>query len=148
MIGNNIRIISWILFGSLAGILLACFFYVPEVLFGLNLYTFLLNIDFLPLPDSVIYNEPFQFVLHIIIAIILIAFVDLFCRIYYHPYQISLIINVIMSFTFFPLYHLAVEKPFSAPLTLPFIIWLLGHILFAIIIAYFVTLLNKKRSTD
>ncbi|MBH0166022.1 hypothetical protein IHV12_13950 [Fictibacillus sp. 7GRE50] len=148
MIGNNIRIISWILFGSLAGILLACFFYVPEVLFGLNLYTFLLNIDFLPLPDSIIYNEPFQFVLHIIIAIILIAFVDLFCRIYSHPYQISLIINVIMSFTFFPLYHLAVEKPFSAPVTLPFIIWLLGHILFAIIIAYFVTLLNKKRSTD
>ncbi|MFC0237761.1 hypothetical protein [Fictibacillus phosphorivorans] len=101
MIGNNIRIISWILFGTLAGILLACFFYVPEVLFRLNLYTFLLNIDFLPLPDSVIYNEPFQFVLHIIIAIILIAFVDLFCRIYYYPYQISLIINVIMSFTFF-----------------------------------------------
>jgi len=148
MIGNNIRIISWILFGTIAGILLACFFYIPEVLFGINLYTFLLNIDFLPLPDSVLFNEPFQFVLHIIIAIFLIAFVDVICKVYNHPYQISLIINGIMSFTFFPLYHLAVEKPFSAPLTLPFLIWLIGHILFAIIIAFFVKSLNKKRSTD
>ncbi|MET3728884.1 putative outer membrane lipoprotein [Fictibacillus halophilus] len=148
MIGNNIRIFSWILFGTIAGILLACFFYILEVLFEIKLYTFLLNIDFLPLPDSVLYNEPFQFVLHIIIAIFLIAFVDVICKVYSHPYQISLIINGIMSFTFFPLYYLAVEKPFSAPLTLPFLIWLIGHILFAIIIAFFVKRLNKKRSTD
>lgn len=145
MIGNNIKIFSWILFGTIAGILLACFFYIPEVFFEIKLYTFLLNIDFLPLPDFVIYNEPFQFVLHIIIAIFLVAFVDLFCKIYKHPYQISLIINGIMSLTFFPLYKLAVIKPFSAPLTIPFFIWLLGHLFFGIIIAYFVTFLNKKK---
>ncbi|MBN3555074.1 hypothetical protein JYA63_12405 [Fictibacillus nanhaiensis] len=148
MIGNNKRIISWILFGTIAGVLLACFFYMLELLFGMKLYTFLLNIDFLPLPDSIIYNEPFQFFLHIIIAIILIAVVDILCKIYNHPYQISLAINGVMSITFFPLYYLAVEKPFSDSLTLPFLLWLLGHILFAIIIAYFVAQLNKKRSTD
>lgn len=148
MIGNGKRLISWILYGTAAGILLACFFYIPEVFLKIKLYTFLLNIDFLPLPDFIIFNEPLQFVLHIFIAIALIACVDMLCKVFYHPFFVSLFINIIMSFTFFPLYSLAESKPFLPPLTVPFFIWLFGHILFSLLIGFFVSLMHNKNLAD
>ncbi|MDM5316688.1 hypothetical protein QUF49_11835 [Fictibacillus sp. b24] len=148
MIGNGKRIISWIFYGTVAGILLACFFYITELFFKIKLYTFLLNIDFLPLPDYIIFNEPLQFVLHIFIAIALIACVDLICVVFNHPYLLSLFINIIMSLTFFPLYYIAVSKPFQPPLTMPFFLWLIGHILFAILIGFFVNQMHKKNTAD
>ncbi len=146
MIGK--RIISWIFYGTIAGILLACFFYIPETIFELKLYTFLLNIDFIPLPDYIIFNKSLQFILHIFIAIGLIAIVDLLCDVYNRPYLLSLVINVIMSFTFFPLYDMAVSKPFQPPLTMPFVLWLIGHILFAFLIGFFVSHIHKKNLAD
>jgi predicted neutral ceramidase superfamily lipid hydrolase len=146
MTGN--RLLDWTFYGTIAGTLLACFFYIIEQGFEINLYTFLVNIDFLPLPDYIIYSFLIQFVSHIVISVILIAFVDILSAKFNHPYLISLIINAVMSFTFFPLYHAAVTKPFHPPFILPFTLWFIGHLLFAVLIGYFVSFLHKKRSAD
>ncbi|MCM3774993.1 hypothetical protein [Fictibacillus phosphorivorans] len=146
MIGN--RLFTWTFYGTIAGTLLACFFYLLEKSFGISLYTFLVNIDFLPLPDSILSSFLIQYLSHIVISVVLIAAVDLFSETYRRPYLISLIINACMSFTFFPLYRLAITKPIQPPLSLPFTLWLIGHFLFAMIIGYFVSVLHKKRSAD
>ncbi|OOE12073.1 hypothetical protein UN64_08105 [Fictibacillus arsenicus] len=146
MTGN--RLLDWTFYGTIAGTLLACFFYTIERGFGINLYTFLVNIDFLPLLDYIIYSLLIQFVSHILISVILIALVDILSAAFNHPYLISVIINAFMSFTFFPLYHVAVTKPFHPPFILPFLLWFIGHLLFAVLIGYFVSFLHKKRSAD
>lgn len=146
MTGN--RLLEWTFYGTIAGTLLACFLYAIEQGFEINLYTFLVNIDFLPLPDYIIYSFLIQFISHIVISVSLIAFVDILSAKFKHPYFISLIINAVMSFTFFPLYHAAVTKPFLPPFILPFTLWFIGHLLYAVIIGYFVSFLHKKRSAD
>lgn len=146
MIGK--KFLNWTLYGTIAGVLLACFFYGLEKIYRISLYTFLLNIDFLPLPDYILFHTPFQFILHVIIAIIITAFVDLVCLRFYYPYSLSISINVVMAFTFFPLYQVAVTKPFHPPLTVPFILWITGHLLFSFIIGYFVDLMHIKRSAE
>jgi hypothetical protein len=143
MIGNRFLIMTF--YGTIAGILLACFFYFLERILHINLFTFLLNIDFLPLPYSIIYSFPIQFVLHIFISMILIAIIDMLSKRYDHSLLISIIINTIMSFTFFPLLQLAISKPFSPPLILPFSLWLIGHIFYAVLIGVFVNRMNKKK---
>jgi predicted neutral ceramidase superfamily lipid hydrolase len=146
MIGN--RLIEWTLYGTIAGTLLACFFYIIEKRFEINLYTFLVNIDFLPLPEFIIYSSFIQFISHLVISVILIAIIDRLSARLRHPIVISVIINTVMSFTFFPLYQIAVTKPFYSPFILPFTLWFIGHLLFAFLIGYFVSFLHKKRSAD
>ncbi|MBY6036240.1 hypothetical protein KUV80_06230 [Fictibacillus nanhaiensis] len=147
MIGN--RLYQWVFFGSIAGTLLACFFFILEKVWSIRLYTFLVNIDFLPLPREIIFSAPLQFVLHIVISVILIAFVDrMYQKGYKRPYIVAIMINSIMALTFFPLYNFAVTKPFFPPLLLPFILWFIGHLLYACLIAYYVLKINKKRSAD
>ncbi|ANX12138.1 hypothetical protein ABE41_008975 [Fictibacillus arsenicus] len=143
MTGN--RLSDWTLFGTIAGALLACFFYAIEQGFEINLYTFLVNIDFLPLPDYIIYSYLIQFISHLVITVILIAVIDILSARFNHPIGISVIINTIMSFTFFPLYQIAVTKPFHPPFILPFTLWFIGHLLFAVLIGYFVSILHKKK---
>jgi hypothetical protein len=143
MIGRSTLL--WTIYGSFAGILLACFFYILEHLFHINLYTFLLNIDFLPLTSSIIYSQLFQFLLHLFISISLLAFTDLLYRkSSKNPYLISIFVNIIFAFTFFPLYSLSIHKPFQPPLLIPFFIWLFGHLLYAFLIGYFVFKIHKR----
>lgn len=146
MIGN--RLINWFIFGTIAGTLLACFFYWIERGLEIKLYTFLLNIDFLPLPDTIIYSVPVQFVMHLFISVILIAIIDILYERFSHPFLLSVIINAIMSFTFFPLYQMAISKPFFPPFFFPFTLWIIGHILYALLIGYLVSYIHKKRSAD
>jgi hypothetical protein len=142
MIGN--RLINWFIFGTIAGTLLACFFYWIEKALEIKLYTFLLNIDFLPLPDSIIYSVPVQFVLHLFISVILIAIIDILYERFSHPFLLSVIINTIMSFTFFPLYQMAISKPFFPPFFFPFALWIIGHILYALLIGTLFHIYIKK----
>jgi hypothetical protein len=146
MIGN--RFLLGTLFGTIAGSLLACFFYAIENVTKIRLYSFLVNIDFLPLPSTIINSPSIQFILHIIIAILLVVFADKLCSYYNHPYRISFLSNVLLSFSFFPLYRLAVIKPFTSPLFIPFALWFVGHLIFAVIVGYFVSLMHKKKSAD
>jgi hypothetical protein len=101
MIGKII--IQWTVYGTIAGAPLAVFFYFLDGIFNVHLYLFLLNIDFLNLPEYLIYNPYFQLFLHFIISVFLLAMIDsIASKLRNSPFQVSFLLNALMSFYFLP----------------------------------------------
>jgi hypothetical protein len=133
--------------GLYAGFWLGLFFFVIEKLSGIRIYDFLLNIDFLPLPDAIIYNPFIQWILHLIISLLLaLLLVKATLNRSALLIPLSFGINLAVSLAFFPLESASEEKIIKSSVQ-NFGIWAAGHMIYAWVLASSIKKLLFVKST-
>nr|WP_289038965.1 hypothetical protein [uncultured Allobacillus sp.] len=144
-----------ILIGSISAILMGLYFYVIEQFTGKQLYTLLMNIDFLIMFErEAIWIAAFEFFLHTLVAVILV-------RIYLSLIELkeitskekrmewAAILAFIAFLTYFPLTTIAkTDTPKLTDLAAIFD-WFLGHVIFFFVLYYGVEkLLVKNKNSN
>lgn len=144
---NNLLRIVWS--GLIAGILLGLFLKFMQSITSLKVYTLLLNVDYIPILNQLTLSEFVEFSLHLIISVLLsgvfviflrhrkfswrknISFVSLACIV------IGLMLYLTTSFS---------ERTPSLYDPISLLIWLVGHLLYGIILGYLLFGLSQKAS--
>lgn len=131
-----VKIKTGILIGLTSGVILGLFLKLSQQVTGHRVYTLLLNIDFIyskPLPEFI------EFLLHLLISVIIgIVFASI-CGLkelveYKDRFMLSLVLTAPTFFLYFPLTILAIKNTPSVTDSSSIILWVLGHLLYALIL--------------
>ncbi|MGE7919263.1 hypothetical protein ACQKM9_09960 [Viridibacillus sp. NPDC093762] len=142
-------LIKSIIAGTIAGLFLGFLFKYVEVTFNIRVYTLLLNIDFIPILGKYNYPETVEFLLHLLIAVGLSAFMVYI--IYFkklikrHQLIVVVLVSVLIALVYFPTTVLSNRTPDFTSIE-ALVVWIVGHLLFGIVLAslYFILFKNKK----
>jgi hypothetical protein len=120
--------------GMIAGFGLGFFLKGIERLTNIAVYTLLLNVDFIPVINKVLWPEWMEFFFHLIISLFIAAgFFSLLPKTK-HPYVTAFLLTLPAVFLYFPLALLA-HKPVSKVNDIQaFFLWTTGHILYALVL--------------
>lgn len=139
------KIKEGILPGIISGIFLGIFLKVIELTTKINVYTLLLNVDYIPIINQVKFPEIIEFLFHLIISVLVAVFLVNFLKVRkWRPlknFYFVIIFSLFISLILFPTTDLSERTPelTSIPALL---YWLLGHILYGVLLGYLVK--NKK----
>ncbi|WP_046175168.1 hypothetical protein [Domibacillus indicus] len=126
-----------LLAGASAGLALGLFLKGVEAATGIAVYKLLLNVDFIPYINQVLWPEWAEFIFHLFISFLLSAGFFAILLKSKHPYTISFLLTLPAVFLYFPLSWLA-HKPVPAANNMQaFAWWAAGHILYAFTLALF-----------
>ena len=136
--------------GFISGLIMGLTMKFLESVFSRKIYLLLLNIDFFPFLENRDFPEIAEFLLHVLTAVLIgIIFAWLLERKAnkesYRPYLWSFLLTLPTVFLYFPLTILAKKDtpPVDDPVS--FILWTIGHILFAILLPIFYFPKTKPR---
>lgn len=118
--------------GIVAGLLLALFFKVMETTSGHKVYTLLLNIDYIPVLNTVQFPEIVEVGFHIIISIGVCLFLFFFIRFKKITQSKRIIrfcvfVNVLIAILYYPTTLLSERTPAFKNLW-ALVFWIIGHI--------------------
>ncbi|MBM7603476.1 putative membrane protein YagU involved in acid resistance [Metabacillus crassostreae] len=122
--------------GLISGVILGLFLKSSQMITGHKVYTLLLNIDFLynkPLPEMI------EFVLHLLISVIIgIVYISI-CDFkglvrFKEKFILSLILTAPTFLLYFPLTILAIKNTPSVSNISAISLWVIGHLLYALIL--------------
>ncbi|AYC29118.1 hypothetical protein [Paenisporosarcina cavernae] len=135
--------------GLLSGTILGLGLKMVEVTTNLNVYTLLLNVDFIPIIGSVQWNEVIEFAFHLIIAVVIgIVYMYLRGRLELERFRSLLLVAVVLGFPtiflYFPLSFLAIKDVPSWDDYAAFFWWSLIHILYIFSLPVLTRLLPKQ----
>ena len=126
--------------GLIAGIWLGLFFKAMEVIFGIKVYTLLLNIDYIPILKELTFPEIVEFSLHLVISIALaIVLLYVIARYKWGKRQIifrTIVICLVIGAFLYPTTALSERTPPITSIS-AILFWLLGHILYALVLGVF-----------
>ncbi|MBM6618604.1 hypothetical protein [Bacillus suaedaesalsae] len=133
--------------GVIGGVILGFFLKVVQTFTGIKVYTLLLNVDFLPILGRVIWSEFVEFFFHLCISFLLGMIYSFIPKTKTHPYITSFIITIPTIPLFYVLIHLSIKETVSITDLTGFLLWTIGHILFAFSLAASYQYLTKKMTT-
>lgn len=144
------KLLKGIWIGFWSGFILAGVLKWMEVLTGKEVYTLLLNIDFLPFVAAETWSDTGLFVLHMAVSIIIgIIYVFLAKRQRYtfgQLFLISFLIGIPFFLLYFPLAALAVE-PLVSPFDFnAFLYWAFGHFTFILALPVLYKIFERKNA--
>ena len=134
--------------GLISGILMGLLMKLFQLLFQKEVYTLLLNIDFIPYFGTKAYSETVEFIFHLIVAIfigILFAFITERYKLVRLSklFLLSFILTFPTIFLYFPLTILAIKETPVVTDYLAITLWTIAHLFFAIFIPIFYVLLQR-----
>ncbi|AQQ53836.1 hypothetical protein [Planococcus lenghuensis] len=146
------KLLKGIWIGFWSGFILAGVLRWLEALTGKQVYSLLLNIDFLPFVTSGDWSETGLFVLHIGLSVVIgIVYVFLAKRQRYtfgQLFLISFLVGLPFFLLYFPLAALAVE-PLVSPLDLnAFLYWTFGHFTFILALPVLYKLFERENAAS
>ncbi|MHC8515141.1 hypothetical protein [Sporosarcina sp. ITBMC105] len=135
--------------GIVAGLLLALFFKVVEERTSHKVYTLLLNIDYIPVLNTVQFPEIVEVGFHIIISIAVCLFLFLFTRFKKITQSRRIIrfcvfVNVLIAILYYPTTLLSERTPAFTNLW-ALVFWIIGHIGYGWIVGVLLTKLFKNK---
>ncbi|WP_347861192.1 hypothetical protein U0355_10945 [Salimicrobium sp. PL1-032A] len=138
---------AWI--GTIAGVALGSFMYAIEKIFGLSLYTLLMNVDFIPGIRHAMGNPALEWLLHLSVSwVIGIMFVSI---LHYSSrqtspfrYLLSGILSLGAAATYVPLTILAIQPTPSVTDGRALAYWLIGHGIYGYVLVFSYDNLRRK----
>ncbi|PKR78325.1 hypothetical protein CEY16_00775 [Halalkalibacillus sediminis] len=136
--------------GVVSATAMGTYLYWIEQMTGKQLYTLLMNIDFIYQPDDNMNSQlfaVFEFSLHVLVAIIMVLiYLFMIQREFFknRRFELAAIITFVAFLTYFPLTILAQTE---TPAITDFVAisdWFLAHVIFFFIFYYFTEFLMKK----
>ncbi|MBM7703365.1 hypothetical protein [Metabacillus iocasae] len=142
---------SGITIGLISGSVLGLFLKWIETITGKKVYTLLLNIDFIPVIGAVTWPESIEFFFHLLIAFIIgILFVYAAKKFTTQSWKWLLVISTILTLPTIPLYFpltiLAIKETPALNDFMAILYWTIGHLLFALTLAYSYYFMQKRSS--
>ncbi|WP_223700374.1 hypothetical protein [Sutcliffiella deserti] len=124
-----------------------------EALTSKEIYTLLLNIDFIPYMGEQNYSEPIEFFFHLLIAIfigVMFGWILNYFKVVskWRKYMLSLLITLPTVFLYFPLTILAVKATPPVSDVQSFTLWTICHLLFAILLPAFYTFFHTRKEDN
>lgn len=135
--------------GIVAALLLALFFKVVEERTSHKVYTLLLNIDYIPVLNTVQFPEIVEVGFHIIISVVVCLFLFLFIRFKKITQsrkiiRFCVVVNVLIAILYYPTTLLSERTPAFTNLW-AFVFWIIGHIGYGWIVGVLLTKLFKNK---
>ncbi|MDW0113430.1 hypothetical protein QT711_09545 [Sporosarcina saromensis] len=135
--------------GIVAGLLLALFFKVVEERTSHKVYTLLLNIDYIPVLNTVQFPEIVEVGFHIIISIAVCLFLFLFIRFKKitqsrRIIRFCVVVNVLIAILYYPTTLLSERTPAFTNLW-ALVFWIIGHIGYGWIVGVLLSKLFKNK---
>ncbi|MBY0121463.1 hypothetical protein [Bacillus sp. S/N-304-OC-R1] len=132
--------------GILSGLFLGLFLKIIQMVFGVKVYTLLLNIDYIPYLKDLTLHESIEFLLHIFVSIIL-AIILLQLSILYKWTRSQIFTRTVLScfligVILYPTTALSERTPSITSIS-GVTAWLIGHLLYGVVLALFFI---RKRS--
>lgn len=147
------KLLKGIWIGFWSGLFLGLLLKWIQSVTGENVYNLLLNVDFLPFADALVWNELAEFILHLMVSLIIgILFVYIAKRREYTFGQLtllSLVICIPFYLLFFPLALLA--QNYDVPEVLDagaILYWLLAHLAYALILPVLYKMFQRKNAAS
>ena len=133
-----------LLAGSSAGLILGFFLKGIEVATGKAVYRLLLNVDFIPIVNQVLWPEWIEFFFHLLASFLIAAVFFLLLPKTKRPYKTAFLLTLPAFFLYFPLSALA-HKPVSEMNDIQaFAWWTAGHMLYALTLGLYGQKLKRR----
>ncbi len=147
------KVLKGLWIGLWSGLVLGLLLKWIQSVTGEQVYTLLLNIDFVPLMGDIQWSEVTEFTFHMIISLIIgIVFVYLAKRRNYTFGQlvlISLLISVPFPFLFFILSELAIRTDVPAATDWgAFLYWVFGHLTYSLLLPILYKVFERKNAVS
>ncbi|WP_458461829.1 hypothetical protein [Paenibacillus sp.] len=137
--------ISGILTGIISGVVLGLFLKVIQAYTGEQVYTLLLNIDFVPgLPSTL--PEFIEFSLHLLVSIVIGIFYLWWVRESGRPMLKGVLLGAVSSLLYIPLSQLSSRVPELDDVR-AILYWVAGHLLFGLVLGMCGKYINTKKAT-
>ncbi|WKL00442.1 hypothetical protein Q0F98_25625 [Paenibacillus amylolyticus] len=144
-IKHSLPWISGILTGILSGVVLGFFLKVIQGYTGEQVYTLLLNIDFVPgLPSTL--PEFIEFSLHLVVSILIGIFYVWWVRRTGRPMFKGVLLGAASSLLYIPLSQLSSRVPDLYDVA-AIVYWIVGHLLFGIVLGLCGKYMNTNKAT-
>ena len=147
------KLLKGVWIGFWSGLILGLLLKWIQSVTGENVYTLLLNIDFIPIIGNVQWSEVTEFIFHMIVSLVIgIVFVFLAKRRKYTFGQLvilSLLISIPLPFLFFILSSLAVTADVPAVNDwTAFLYWVFGHLTYSLLLPIFYKTFERKNAVS
>lgn len=147
------KVLKGIWIGFWSGLLLGLLLKWIQAVTGKQIYTLLLNVDFIPLIGKVEWSEPIEFAFHIAISIILcIIFVYIAKHWNYSFGQLtilSLVMSIPLYLLYFPLSALALREDVPELTDLgAFLYWMFAHLTYALSLPILYKTFERKNAAS
>ncbi|AIY05976.1 hypothetical protein Plano_2011 [Planococcus sp. PAMC 21323] len=147
------KLLKGVWIGFWSGLILGLLLKWIQSVTGENVYTLLLNIDFIPIIGNVQWSEVTEFIFHMIVSLVIgIVFVFLAKRRKYTFGQLvilSLLISIPLPFLFFILSSLAVTADVPAVNDWnAFLYWVFGHLTYSLLLSIFYKTFERKNAVS
>lgn len=147
------KLLKGVWIGFWSGLILGLLLKWIQSVTGENVYTLLLNIDFIPIIGDVQWSEVTEFIFHMIVSLVIgIVFVFLAKRRKYTFGQLvilSLLISIPLPFLFFILSSLAVTADVPAVNDWnAFLYWVFGHLTYSLLLPIFYKTFERKNAVS
>ncbi|PMC35184.1 hypothetical protein CJ195_20560 [Bacillus sp. UMB0899] len=144
-----VKIRLGILSGFLSGVVIGFFLKIVQFLTNIEVYTLLLNMDFI---YSKPLNEPIEFSLHILVSIFIgVLFTNLSQKVTgkksESQFILSLGLTLLPILLYFPLTFFAVKQTPELTNGQALFWWTMGHLVYAVVLPLPQLLYNKKNNT-
>jgi hypothetical protein len=123
--------------GALSGFALGFFLKFIEASTGKKVYTLLLNVDFIPFFNRIIWPQWIEFFFHLIISFMIAAGFFILLLHFNRPYITALIVTSPAVMLYFPLSLLAIKPVAGVNDVLAFLYWTAGHLLYAFVLGLY-----------
>ncbi|WP_145320377.1 hypothetical protein [Paenibacillus xylanexedens] len=144
-IKHSLPWISGLLTGILSGVVLGFFLKVIQACTGEQVYTLLLNIDFVPgLPPTL--PEFLEFALHLVVSVVIGIFYLWWVRYSGRPMLKGILLGIVSSLLYIPLSQLSLRVPDLYDVS-AILYWIAGHLLFGIVLGLCGKYMNAKKAT-
>ncbi|WP_096154783.1 MULTISPECIES: hypothetical protein [Bacillus] len=128
--------------GLVSGILMGLLMKLFQTFFQKDVYTLLLNIDFIPYLGSFSFSETVEFIFHLIIALGIGVLFSLIVQKYHlvkkrAQFLLSIILTFPTIFLYFPLTFLAMKETPAMNDVFALTLWTVAHLFFALLLPIF-----------
>ncbi|MCP3761867.1 hypothetical protein NLX67_05645 [Domibacillus sp. A3M-37] len=123
--------------GAVTGLFLGFFLKGIELFTGKGVYTLLLNVDFIPIINQVLWPEWIEFFFHLLVSLLIAAGFFLLLPKTKRPYSTAFLLTLPAIFLYFPLSALACKSVPEMDDMRAFFWWTAGHILYALILGLY-----------
>lgn len=136
-----------LIIGIVSSFVIGLYFKAIEFLFGIKVYTLLLNIDYFPILKKFEFHEVIEFSFHILVSIVIVGLLIIFkIKLNWSSRQTSItviLVSLIIGMLIYPTTALSTRTPNFISIT-AFSHWIIGHFLFGIAVALCFKLFIKE----
>ncbi|MFC4558191.1 hypothetical protein ACFO3D_08195 [Virgibacillus kekensis] len=125
------RLVKLTAVGLIAGLILGGLLKMAEQLTGKKVYTLLMNVDYIPVIRKWNMTGAQEFMLHLVVAVLLVFTLYILLKKYYHPLTLYISINLIVGGLLYLTTVLSARTPELTDME-AFSYWMLGHFIYGL----------------